>query len=164
MLDNIFALSVITSGGANVLLQGIQQGFHSVPLHHHINLKSNVVSGQGVVGVRPTFSIQYISLLFAIDLAGAKVIMDPVVSKKASYEENEIENAGNFPACAVTLATKRPLAEEETLLQGGIIETIDVELKDKFVFLMSTINFYDGDMSRYFIDKEHKSCLDTDED
>jgi lipopolysaccharide biosynthesis protein len=22
----------------------------------------------------------------------------------------------------------------------------------------------DGDMSRYFIDKEHKSCLDTDED
>jgi hypothetical protein len=23
---------------------------------------------------------------------------------------------------------------------------------------------YDGDMSRYFIDKEQKSCLDTDED
>ena len=68
--------------------------------------------------------------------------MDPVVSEKASYEENEIENAGIFPACAVTLATKRPLAEEETLLQGGIIETSDVELKDTFVFLMSTITFY----------------------
>jgi hypothetical protein len=75
-------------------------------------------------------------------LAGAKVIMNPVVSEKASYEENELENAGVFPACAVTLATKRPLAEEETLLQSGIIEISNVELKDTFVFLMSTINFY----------------------
>ena len=47
-----------------------------------------------------------------------------------------------FPAYAVTLATKTPLAEEETLLQGGIIETSDVELKDTFVFLMSSITFY----------------------
>jgi hypothetical protein len=126
MLDNIFPLSVITSAGANVLLREVHPGFHSVPLHHHINLKSNVVSGQVVVGVRPTLSVQYISLLFGIDLAGAKVIMDPVVYEEASYEENELENAGVFPACAVTLATKRPLAEEETLLQGGAIETSDV--------------------------------------
>ena len=68
--------------------------------------------------------------------------MNPVVSEKASYEENELENSGVFPACAVTLATKRPLAEEETLLQSGIIEISNVELKDTFVFLMSTINFY----------------------
>jgi hypothetical protein len=74
MLDNIFPLSVITSAGANVLLRGVQPGFRSVPLHLHINLKSNVVSGQVVVGVRPTLSVQYISLLFGIDLAGAKVI------------------------------------------------------------------------------------------
>ena len=33
---------------------------------------------------------------------------------------------GFFPACTVTLATKRPLAEEEIVLQGGIIETSDV--------------------------------------
>jgi hypothetical protein len=96
MLDNIFPLSVNTSAGANVLLQGVHPGFHSVPLHHHTNLKSNVVSGQVVVGVRPTLSVQYISLLFGIDLAGAKVIMDPVVSEEVSYEENELENAGVF--------------------------------------------------------------------
>ena len=96
MLDNMFPLSVITSGGANVLLQGVHPEFHSVPIHHHINLKSKVVSGQVVIGVRPTLSIQYISLLFAIDLTGAKVIMDPVVSEKASYEENELENPGFF--------------------------------------------------------------------
>ena len=71
-------------------------------------------------------------------------------------------NAGVFPACAVTLATKRPLAEEEILLQSGTIETIKrhmclPDVNDHFVDS-------DGDMSRYFIDKEHTSCLDTDED
>ena len=58
---------------------------------------------------------------------------------------------------------EKPLKEKETLLQDGTIETSDVELKDTFdvndQFLHS-----DSDMSRYFIDKEHKSCLDTDED
>jgi hypothetical protein len=39
-----------------------------------------------------------------------------------------------FPACAITLATKKPLAEEDTLLQCGIIEASDVELKDNFVY------------------------------
>jgi flagella basal body P-ring formation protein FlgA len=34
------------------------------------------------------------------------------------------------PAYAVTLATEKPLVEEDTLLQGGIIEASDVELKD----------------------------------
>ena len=96
----------------------------------HINLKSDFAYGQVVVGVRHTLPVQDISLLFNINVAGGKAIMDPVVSEEVSYEENELENRVVFPACAVTLATKRPLAEEETLLQGGIIETSDVELKD----------------------------------
>jgi hypothetical protein len=105
-------------------------------------------------------------LLFGIDLASDKVIMDPIVSVEPSYEVNELENTGVYLACAVTLAMKKPLEEKETLLQDGTIETSDVELKDTFFLLMSTITFLhcDGDMSRYFIDKEHKSCLNTDED
>jgi hypothetical protein len=39
-----------------------------------------------------------------------------------------------FHACAVTLATKKPLVEEDTLLQGGIIEASDFELKDTFFY------------------------------
>jgi hypothetical protein len=46
--------------------------FHSVPLHH-INLKSDFVSGQVVVGLRPTLPVEDISLLFGIDMAGDKV-------------------------------------------------------------------------------------------
>ena len=87
-----------------------------------------------MVGVRPTLPVQDISLLFGINVAGGKAIMDPIVSEEASYEENELENRVVFPTCAVTLATKMPLAEEETLLQGGIIETRDVELKDTFFY------------------------------
>jgi hypothetical protein len=45
--------------------------------------------GQIIVGVRPTLPVEDISLLFGIDLAGDKVIMDPTVSEQPSYEENE---------------------------------------------------------------------------
>jgi hypothetical protein len=84
-----------------VLLQGVDPCLHSVPLHH-INLKSDFVSGQVVVGVRPTLPVEDISLLFGIDMAGDKV--------------------------------------NDHVLHS------------------------DGDISHYFIDKEQKSCLYTDED
>ena len=100
----------------------------------HVNLKSEFAYGQVVVGVRPTLPVQDMSSLFGIDVAGGKVIMDPIISEEASYAENELENRVVFPACAVTVATKKPLVEEDTLLQGGIIEASDVELKDTFVY------------------------------
>jgi hypothetical protein len=128
MLENIFHLSGNTSAAANMLLEEAHPGFHSV------QLKSDFAYGQVVDGVRPTLPIQDISLLFGINVAGGKVIMDPIVSEEASYEENELENRVVFLTCAVALATKRPLAEEETLLQGGIIETSDVELKETFFY------------------------------
>ena len=37
------------------------------------------------------------SLLFGIDVAGGKVIMDPIVSEDVSYAENELENRVFFP-------------------------------------------------------------------
>jgi hypothetical protein len=101
MLENNLPLSGNTSAGANVLLQGVDPCLHSVPLHH-INLKSDFVSGQVVVGVRPTLPVEDISLLFGIDMAGDKV--------------------------------------NDHVLHS------------------------DGDISHYFIDKEQKSCLYTDED
>jgi hypothetical protein len=100
----------------------------------HVNLKSEFAYGQVVVGVRPTLPVQDMSSLFGIDVAGGKVIMDPIISEEASYAENELENRVVFPACAVTLATKKPLVEEDTLLQSGIIEASDVELKDTYFY------------------------------
>jgi len=49
MLENSLPLLGNTSACANVLFQGVNTGFHSVP-PHHINSKSDFVSGQVVVG------------------------------------------------------------------------------------------------------------------
>ena len=62
MLENSLPLTWKISVGVIVLLQGINTGLHSVPLHH-VNLKSNFVSGQVLVGVRPTLPVEGISLL-----------------------------------------------------------------------------------------------------
>ena len=96
MLENSIPLSRNTSHGVNVLLQGVDPGFHSVPLHH-IKLKSSFVSGQVVVGVGPTLPVEDISLLFDIDMAGDKVIMAPIISEDPSYEENELKKYKDFP-------------------------------------------------------------------
>ena len=83
MLENSLPLSGNTSARANVLLQGVVPGFHSVPLHH-INLKSDFVSGHVVVGIRHTLPVEDISLLFGIDMAGHKDIMAPIIFEKPS--------------------------------------------------------------------------------
>ena len=68
--------------------------------------------------------------------------MGPIFFEEHSYEENELELTGIYTVCAVTLAMDKPLEEEDTLLEDGTIETSDVELKDTFVWLMSTITVY----------------------
>jgi hypothetical protein len=97
MLENSLPLSRNTSSGANVFLQlqVVYPGFHNVPLHH-INLKSDFVSGQVVVWVRPTLPVEDISLLFGIDMAGHKAIMAPIVSEEPSYEENRYKKYKDF--------------------------------------------------------------------
>jgi hypothetical protein len=66
LLENIVPLSGNTSAGANMVLQGIYPGFHSVPLHR-INSKLDFVSGQAVVGIRSMLPAADSSLLFGID-------------------------------------------------------------------------------------------------
>jgi hypothetical protein len=90
MLENSFPLSRNTSAGANVLLQGIDPGFHNVPLHH-LNLKSYFASGQVEVGVPHTLPVEDISLLFDIDMTGHKAIMAPIISEEPSYEEDKFK-------------------------------------------------------------------------
>ena len=66
MLENSLPLSGNTSAGANMVLLGVDPGFHSVPLHR-INSKLDFVSGQAVVGIRYMFPGEDSPLLFCID-------------------------------------------------------------------------------------------------
>jgi hypothetical protein len=66
LLENIVPLSGNTSAAANMVLQGVYPGFHSVPLHR-INSKLDFVSGQAVVGIRSMLPAADSSLLSGID-------------------------------------------------------------------------------------------------
>ena len=108
LLEGILPLSAETSAGASVLIQGVELGFIKVPLHV-VELKSDFVCGSVTVGVRPTLPIEGVSLLLGNDLAGDKVIVNPIVSDKLCFEDDcdEHGNADIFPACAVTRAMEK---------------------------------------------------------
>ncbi|KAJ8050209.1 hypothetical protein HOLleu_03318 [Holothuria leucospilota] len=118
LLDGVLPLSDSTSTGANVLLQGVECGFISVPLHK-INLKSDLVSGSVIVGARPTLPVKGVSLLLGNDLAGGKVVANAILTDKPcdcnNTEQLEKEFQNLFPACAVTRTMSQKLAMDDNL-------------------------------------------------
>ncbi|KAJ8040905.1 hypothetical protein HOLleu_15350 [Holothuria leucospilota] len=117
-LDGVLPLSNSTSTGANEPIQGVECGFISVPLHK-INLKSDLVSGSVIVGVRPTLPVKGVSLLLGNDLAGGKVVANAILTDKPcdynNTEQLEKEFPNLFPACAVTRGMSQKLAMDDKL-------------------------------------------------
>ncbi|KAK0144853.1 hypothetical protein N1851_016578 [Merluccius polli] len=72
MLWELLPLSEKTATGSSVLVQGIEMGFIRVPLHR-IFLKSDLVCGDVVVGVRSSFPIPSVNFILGNDIAGPKV-------------------------------------------------------------------------------------------
>ena len=107
LVDNLLPLSEQTSIGASVLIQGVGLDVISVPLHQ-IFLKSELVSGPVIVGIRPTLPVDGISLIMGNDLAGGRVQPDPQVisnpNKVLSANEGLTQT---FPTCVVTRAAAR---------------------------------------------------------
>ena len=91
--------------------------------------------------------------------------MVPLVFEEHSYEENELEITGVYIACAVTCHEKAPGRRRYFI--GRWYH------RNKWCWIKRHICLTDvndhilhrhGDMHSNFIDKEHKSCLNTDED
>ena len=57
LLKGVLPLSEQTAVGANVIISGVECGYVSVPLHK-ICIKSDLVSGEVTVGVRPTLPVK----------------------------------------------------------------------------------------------------------
>ena len=116
LLEGVLPLSNSSYTGSNVLLQGVELGVVSVPLHV-VNLKTNLVSGPVMVGIRSSLSIQGVSLILDNDLAGERVMANPCVSAKPELntnpEETKLHVPGVFPSCAITRAMARQLKESE---------------------------------------------------
>ena len=73
----------------------------SVPLHR-IHLRSDLISCTVIVGVRPELQVKGVSMLLGDDLAGGKVLPQPIVTCDPCIEAgNDDENSVVFPACAV---------------------------------------------------------------
>ena len=109
-LLNLFywqSFSEESSSGESVLIQGVECGFVKVLLHH-VNLTSDLLSGPVTVGVRSVLPVYGVHLVLGNDLAGDKVVVNPIVTDKPVLEEVYdpiIEDVLDlYPACAVTRA------------------------------------------------------------
>jgi len=113
ILSDVLPFSDESSNGSSVLVQGIEMGFVSVPLHQ-IHLKCGLAKGVFKVGVRPSLPVRGVTFLLGNDIAGGKVM--PVLEV---LEHTEILRpdvlAQKFPevfsVCAVTRAQACSLGE-----------------------------------------------------
>ena len=117
-----------TSSGTSVLIQDVECGFVNVPLHN-IYLSSDLVKGPVAVGIRQTLPFKGVHLLLGNDLAGDKVVVNPLVTDTPCMDQSpdpiEQEFHNLYPSCAVTraMAKKAMLTENQS----------DVDLTDSFI-------------------------------
>ena len=140
MLDSVLPLTENSFTGANVLISGVEMGVLEVPLHE-VNIKSSLINGKIVIGMRPCLPVEGISLILGNDLAGEKVMVDPRVVEKPRDDENTERLAekfpGIFPASVVTRSMKakkeaiKEQGKEEIGLSGTFLENIDVKFEER---------------------------------
>ena len=140
MLDSVLPLTENSFTGANVLISGVEMGILEVPLHE-VNIKSSLINGNIVIGMRPSLPVEGISLILGNDLAGEKVMVDPRVVEKPRDDENTERLAekfpGIFPASVVTRSMKakkeaiKEQGKEEIGLSGTFLENIDVKFDER---------------------------------
>ncbi|VDH90407.1 Hypothetical predicted protein [Mytilus galloprovincialis] len=118
LLEGVLPLSEKTSVGASVLLQGVELGCIDVPLHR-IYLKSDLITGPVIVGVRPNLPVEGVTLLLGNDLARNKVVAEPIVTSEPVVDVKSPEDdAELYPACVVTRAMARKQQVDEDLQEN----------------------------------------------
>ena len=124
LLEGVLPLSENTSVGATVLLQGVELGCFNVPLHR-IYLKSDFITGPVIVGVRHNLPFEGVSLLLGNDLAGKKVVAEPIVTNEPAVDaETSKEDTDIYQACAVTRAMEKK--EKQTSCEGDPFDLSDM--------------------------------------
>ena len=129
ILEGSLPFSEVSATGENVLIQGIGMDIISVPLHR-INLKSDLISDTVIVGVRPELPVKGVSMLLGNDLAGGKVLPQPIVTRDPCMEtDNDDESSVVFPACAVTRSmTRKAMLEANSEDEGNdLVPNLDLE-------------------------------------
>ena len=140
MLDSELPLTGNCFTGANVLISGVEMGVLEVPLHE-VNIKSNLINGNIVTGMKPSVPAEGISLTLGNDLAGEKVMVDlRVVEKPRDYKKTEKlaeKFPGIIPASVVTRSMKakkeaiKEQGKEEISLSGTFLENVGGKFEER---------------------------------
>ena len=127
ILADAIPLSEKSHSGKSVLIQGVECGLVTVPLHQ-VNLKSDLVSGPVTVGARPSLPIEGVHLILGNDLAGDKVVVNSVMTEKPevtfTIDPIEEEIPDLYPSCAVT----RAMAQKANLENAQVGKTTNSDL------------------------------------
>ena len=96
-----------TSSRTSVLIKGVECGFINLQLHN-IYLSSDLVTGLVAVGIRPVLPFKGVHLLLGSDLAGERVVVDPLLTNTPCVDQPpdpiEQEIPDLYPSCAITRA------------------------------------------------------------
>ena len=92
ILEGILPFSMESATGEELMLQGVELGHVSVPLHN-VNLECDLVFGPVTIGVRPQLPVKGVAVILGNDLAGSRVTTN-----------NDLISTTAVPSCAVTRA------------------------------------------------------------
>ena len=116
ILADTLPFSEKTSSGTSVLIQGVECGFVNVPLHN-IYLSSDLVTGLVAVGIQPSLPFKGVHLLLGNDLAGDKVVVNPLLTTIPCLDQPpdpiEQEIPDLYPSCAVTRAMAKKAKQND---------------------------------------------------
>ena len=125
ILADILPFSEKTSSGTSVLVQGVEELLISLA----ITLSSDLVTGLVVIGITPSLPFKGVHLLLGNDLAGDKVVVNPLVTDTPNIGQTddpiEQEIPDLYPSCAVTQA----MAKKAILKNSNS----DIDLTDTFI-------------------------------
>ena len=130
MLDSVLPLTENSFTGANVLISGVEMGVLEVPLHE-VNIKSSLINGNIVIGMRPSLPVEGISLILGNDLAGERVMVDPRVVENEKTERLAEKFPGIFPASVAKKEAIKEQGKEEIGLSGTFLENIDGKFEER---------------------------------
>ena len=116
-----------TSSGTSVLIQGVECGFINVPLHS-IYLSSDLVTDLVAVGIRHSLPFNGVHLLLGNDLAGDRVVVDPLLTSTPCVDQPpdpiEQEIPDRYPSCAVTRATGKKANQNHGMQDIDLTDTL----------------------------------------
>ena len=128
ILADILSFSEKTTSGTSVLIQGVKSGTVNIPLHH-VNLSSDLVTGLVVIGIKPSLPLKGVHLRLSNDLAGDKVVVNPLVTDTPNIGQTDDpiqqEIPDLYPSCAVT----RAMAKKAILKNSNS----DIDFTDTFI-------------------------------